>query len=722
MKTVIIFFISQTFLYASQAQTILEGNIQNQQGEVLMGANIYLLNSYDGTSSDSLGHFSFNTNSKGEQTLVVSAIGYKSYQQQIQIADTNLTFDIQLHESASAMEAVTITAGAFEAGERKKSVVLTPLDIVTTAGALGDINGALQTLPGTQTVGEDGRLFIRGGEGYETQVFIDGMQAQTPYNASVPNLPTRGRFSPFLFRGTTFSTGGYSAEYGQALSSALILDTHDKPEQTQTDISLMTVGADLSHQHAWEKASVAAKAEYVNLAPYQHLVPQAVDMYKAPETFGISLVGRQQTSNTGLLKSYVNYSRSVLGIHQSNINDLNQADSIYLTNDNLYANINYREVIGKKWSVRSGFSYTYDQQYKSLNTDNINDENQYWHAKTVFTYDWSDQLAIRIGTEHMFQQTEQHLSQEVSAGPRFMTLRQNLSAIFVESDIYLSSRLVIRPGLRYTYSGLQNRHIVSPRYSMAYKTGKDSQVSWAYGQYDQQPPTQWLLLNSQLSSARADHYILNYQFVHQGKTFRIEGYHKQYDHLIKYEINTNGKPVNLNNEGKGYARGVDIFWRDRKSIPNGDYWISYSLLDTERDYLNYPQAAMPGFASRHNFSAVYKHFVPELRTQLGGSYQWASSRPYHDPNQEGFQTGRTPSYHNLSLNAAFLYKQNIIFYASISNALGTDNIFGYEYADQAGTNGKFDRQAIIPPAPRFFFVGVFITLTKEQQANQLDQL
>ncbi len=722
MKTLLIFLISHTLLAAAVAQHKLHGSVKDPEGKPLVGANIFLEHTYDGASSDTLGGFSFATSAEGEQLLMVSAIGYEAFQKQIVVSAADQSFDIALRESTQAMEGVTITAGAFEAGDHKKSVTLTSMDIVTTAGALGDISGALQTLPGTQTVAEDGRLFVRGGEGYETQVFIDGMQAQTPFNASVPNLPTRGRFSPFLFKGTTFSTGGYSAEYGQALSSALILDTKDKPAQTQTDISLMTVGADVTHQHAWEKASVAVKGEYVNLLPYQFLVPQAMDMFKTPETAGGSVVLRKQTSKTGMVKAYVNYNMANLGIRQTNINHPDRKDSIRLSNDNLYANLSYREVIGKKWSVRGGLSYTYDEQNRSINHQNIREENQYWHAKTVFTYDLSAQAALRMGVENMYQQTGQQYQQEAASEIGKSGLQQNLSAAFVEGDLYLGHRFVIRPGLRYTYSALQQRGTVAPRYSMAYKTGKDSQLSLAYGQYFQQPLTQWLLLNPQLTSGRADHYILNYQYVKPGKTFRIEAYHKQYDQLIKYKLDADSKPINLSNAGKGYARGLEVFWRDRKSIPNGDYWISYSLLDTERDYQDYPQAAMPGFASRHNFSAVYKHFITSLRTQIGGTYQWASARPYDNPNQEGFMAGRTPAYHNLSLNAAFLYKQNIIFYTSVTNVLGTDNIFGYHYADHSDSQGNYARQAIAPPAPRFFFVGIFITLTKNQQANQLDQL
>lgn len=722
MKTVLIFLLSHTILCTSLAQTTLRGSVRDTGGKPIIGANAYLQNTYDGSSSDTLGCFSFETASSGTQVLVITALGYTSYQQTIQLDAKELVVEAKLEESTQAMDGVTITAGAFEASDSKKSVVLSPMDIVTTAGALGDISGALQTLPGTQTVGEDGRLFVRGGEGYETQVFIEGMLSQTPFNASIPNLPTRGRFSPFLFKGTTFSTGGYSAEYGQALSSALILDTKDKPEQTQTDISLMTVGTDITHQHAWKTASLSAKAEYMNLAPYQFFIPQDIEMFKAPESVGGAVVGRKQTSATGILKAYVNYNYSELGVRQHNINHLDNKDSVRLINDNVYANLSYRELLSKKWAVQSGLSLTYDQQLIQINNTQLHEENRYWHAKSVFTFDASEQAALRMGTEYMFQGTAQQYGQSLSSERIDNNLQQNLTAVFVEGDLHLSHRLVIRPGLRTTYSALQHQWTLVPRYAMAYKTGRESQVSLAYGQYEQQLPVQWLLQQPQLTSARAEHYILNYQYIREGKTFRIEAYHKQYDKLVKYELDVHKNTVNLRNTGEGYARGMDIFWRDRKSITNGDYWLSYSLLDTKRDYLHYPHAAIPDFASRHNFSAVYKHFISNLRTQGGATYQWASSRPYHNPNQDGFQRGRTPAYHNLSVNAAFLYKQNIIIYTSISNVLGTHNIFGYQYADQSDMQGKYAKQAIVQPAPRFFFVGVFVTLTKDQQANQLEQL
>src|SRR5690606_20268852 len=121
---------------------------------------------------------------------------------------------------------------------------------------------------GTTKVGETGRLFVRGGEGHETQTFIDGVWVQNAYNATADNLPSRNRFSPFMFKGTLFSTGGYSAEYSQALSSTLVLNTIDFPTASQTDFSIMTVGGSIAHTEVGDKHAITGELGYINLQPY----------------------------------------------------------------------------------------------------------------------------------------------------------------------------------------------------------------------------------------------------------------------------------------------------------------------------------------------------------------------------------------------------------------------------------------------------------------------
>jgi len=165
-----------------------------------------------------------------------------------------------------------------------------------------------------------------------------------------------------------------------------------------------------------------------------------------------------------------------------------------------------------------------------------------------------------------------------------------------------------------------------------------------------------------------------------------------------------------------------LFWRDNNSFKNLEYWISYSYIDTERDYKNYPKQVTPSFVADHSLSIVAKYWISDLRSQVGFTNSFNSGRPYNNPNESVFMNGKTKAYNNLSFSWAYLVSQQKILYFSVSNVLGTDNVFGYQYADNPNMNGEFQRQAIRQPADRFFFVGFFWTISENKKENQLKNL
>jgi len=205
MKTI---YLTITFLLlqvSAFAQNTVSGKVVDNKNNPIPAANVYIDGSYDGSTTDENGNFTFTTDLKGNQILVISVLTYETSKSPIVVEECkDKTF--KMKESVNTLDAVVVTAGTFDAGEKARVSVLKPLDIVTTAGSNANIVAALQTLPGTQTVGEDGRLFVRGGEADETQTFVDGIRVAQPYGATTNNLPTRGRFSPFLFSGMSFST------------------------------------------------------------------------------------------------------------------------------------------------------------------------------------------------------------------------------------------------------------------------------------------------------------------------------------------------------------------------------------------------------------------------------------------------------------------------------------------------------------------------------------
>lgn len=718
MKNLILFFLLTASISAT-SQTLISGIVTDERGDKIPGANISLEGYYDGASSGTDGTFRFTTQESGMVMLVASFVGYQRFTQSITLEKKPVTVVIVLREEINQLDAVTISAGSFTAGEEKRRTVLKAVDIATTAGATADIAGALNTLPGTTKNGESGRLFVRGGDSHETRTFIDGMAVFNAYGPSAPNTPGRGRFMPFMFKGTSFSTGGYSAEYGQALSSALVLNSKDKAELNQTDIGLLSVGADVAHTQVWDRSSVTAKVQYTNLQPYFGLIDQRVDWISMPTSLEGSTAFRTEVGKDGLLKVYGNFNRSNFSLRSHDVSDASVSQAINLTNTYAYGNAAYRQSLGKDWVLRGGLSYNYNLNDYHVDQLPLQEKEQGVHVKAVAEHSVSDRVEVRFGSE-IIQRSYAANKQDVQTTALLtQAFDETISGSFAEVEAYASKHLVAKSGVRAELNTLTGRWQMDPRISLAYRPGKNGQFSFAYGTFHQSVQNQYLRVNNSLGAERAEHFILNYQLMANNRTFRVETYYKKYDQLVRF---VNGDANQLNNSGFGYAKGVELFWRDNQTLRNVDYWISYSYLDTERDYLNYTRSAMPSFASTHNFSLVYKHFVTAIRSQIGFTYSYSTGRPYYNPNNPIYNGDRTPYYEDLSLNISYLPKNWLIIYTSCTNLTSRDNIFGYNYSTAPDAQGVYARQPIRQPAPHFIFLGVFITISRNKGVNQLPNL
>ena len=717
MRTLLTFLIL-TLSQIVLGQTTISGKVLDEKKQPIEGANVFIEGSYDGTSSDADGNFKFSTSVKGTQILKISFLTFESLSQSITIENYQpQTFT--LRESINSLDAVVINAGMLEAGDKSRVSVLKPLDIVTTAGSAGDIVSALLTLPGTQTVGENGRLFVRGGESDEAQTYVDGLRVAQPYGASANNVPTRGRFSPFLFSGISFSTGGYSAEYGEALSSVLLLNTIDEPVQEQTDISLMTVGLGLSNTQKWKKSSLSINTAYIDLAPYQVAVPQAVDWNRAFQSLSGEAVYRYKFDN-GLLKVYTAFDASRFDLNQENINT-NAKDRVNLQNNNLYFNAVYKGFLVNNWQLITGASYGLGQNKIDINQDFLNNEENAFHLKMKVFNKISNRIKVSFGGDYFLTHFDESYT-PFSQNSFQSGYNAGISAFYTEADFFLSKKLAFKAGIRASNNNYVNEFSLNPRASVAYKVGKFNQFSLAYGQFEQAPRQDYLKYSNQFENEKTQHYIFNYTFAKDGSTFRAEAYYKNYEDLVKFDSATPVFNSNYSNSGFGFAKGIDLFWRENNRIKNLEYWISYSFIDTQRDYRNFPQQATPSFVAKHTGSIVTKYWVESLRSQVGLTYSFNSGRPFENPNTEGFLNEKTKNFSNLNLGWAYLMTPQKILYLSVSNILGTKNVFGYDYANNPNPQGVFESRAIVPTADRFIFVGFFWTISANKKTNQLDNL
>jgi len=711
-------FLSCSLLAFAQKTTI-RGRVTDKSKQPLIGANVFLVDTYDGATADAEGNFQFETEESGAQKLQVIYLGYDSLVQQVKLNGGVLEVNPVLKESFNELKVVVISAGAFEASDERKVTVLKPLDIVTTASAGGDTYGALKTLPGAQvSSGDQEGLFVRGGSGSEAQTFIDGMLVRTPFTSSTPDYAARGRFNPFLFKGTVFSTGGYSAQYGQGMSSALVLETQDLPQRSAGSLAVSSVGLGIGQQKLWKDKgrAIGGNINYTNLAPYFWLVKQTPNFTHKPEFVGFEGFLRQKTANDGMLKFYGYYNLGRVGF------ETQTADGgifgFDVKNRNLYTNLNWAGILGESWKLNLGASYSRDANNIAtsynvgfLNPDTFQVHNSLSQVRVVANRYFGRLTTLRFGAEY------QYATDDFDSGVYAKSaIEDHYSAIFAESDLYITTQLVARVGLRGEYSTLLDKGTLAPRVSLAYKFGANDQVSFAWGHFYQKGDS-LLRWNAQYNTVpgfqRAEHYILNYQYIKSDRTMRIEGFYKKYTDLVT-TLDA------LGNDGKGYAKGLELFYRDKKTIPGFDYWVSYSWLDTKRRFQWYPREVQPTFAANHVATLVAKKYFAKIRTSAGLTYSYATGRPYFNPNRPAseFLVDKTPAYQNLSVNFSYLTtirKAFTVFVLGVTNVLNQEQIFNYRYSPD-GTQ----RTAITPAAKQFIFVGAFLSWGTDRRQEVLD--
>jgi vitamin B12 transporter len=733
---------------SANAQVKISGKAVNNKNKPLAGLSIALKNTYDGATTDSAGNFSFTTTEKGDQVVEATSTGFRPFEQKITIGSADITINMVLKELVTELNAVVISAGSFEASDKKKGAVLTDIDIVTTASANGDVTEAFKSLPGAQQVGESEGLFVRGGTATESKIFIDGTQVNNFFYSSTPGIAQRGRFNPFLFKGTVFSTGGYSALYGQALSSALVLESKDLPEKSEADFgaSIVGVGGGMQHLAKNKKSSWGFSANYANLWLAFNIIKQKQDYFKVPVVFDGDANFRFKTKGGGMIKIYSYLSKTNVGYRTNDIDSVGMKNAFSLQNINQYHNISFKQNLKNKWKINAGFSYSnnkddIDNELQDANNVkqvigspaffadknfSLSSKGNYFQNRIVLDKKLSGLSAIRFGTElSASKETAAYTSYNNTA--YVQTVKENMIAVFGESDIYITNALAAKLGVRTEHSALLNKWNIAPRASLAYQLGKYSSAGFAYGIFYQNPERKYLPSSSLLDFSKSAHYILQYQMLTGLQTLRMELFYKKYDQL--YKLNAFGQGMAINNNGNGFAKGFEVFWRDKKTVKNVDYWISYSFLDTKRDFLNYPYAIQPSFAAKHTAAFVFKKFIMPWKTQFNLSYNFATGRPYYRIAYDGIQNknvftdmGKTINYNSCSFSVNYLptigkkdTKNFAVWVLGINNVFGQKQVYTYNYSNDGSR-----REAVTPPSRRFAFIGCFLSFGTDRTQDAIN--
>ena len=660
-------------LVACQAmsQTTVTGIVTDGH-EGLAGANVFIIGTIDGCLTDSLGRFSFQTNKTGSLTLRVTFIGYDDYTLTTsQPTDLHIT----MHERATTIDEVVVTASTYSFGKSDNFKTMDALDVVMAGNSCGDIVAALQTLPGTQKVGENGKLYVRGGESDECQTFVNGMHVLVPYSTNVENNTVRGRFSPFLFKGINFSLGGYGGEYGQALSSVLPMETTDVATGDKLGVSASLVNWNIGGTKAFTESSLSFNADYTSMGLYDALFPDRLDWTRPYRKLAGEAQYKAELSSAAVLKSYVGYDLTSVG---------QQLDDrrLSLCEHNIYANATLKTNIGRGYSLFAGIansSVINDIDDAQVPGDHYHNFRNEIHLKADVRKVYSSVLKMSAGIEdYLRHSTKRYDTSHYS-------LDYQMLAAHADAQLRLVPQLFLNLSARVEHASYDDSWLLMPRATLSYVPSKRFQLSVMLGRYSQTAEDDYIVMSGKrLAQSTANHAILSMQYSTPQMLLRIEPYYKKYHHL---PLLTTGM---YSADGYGTSRGFDIFIENHSLVKNLSTTLSYSFNDSERLYLDYTALRTPDYVSRHNLRLTLKYAIGRVILGLAESY--ASGRKY--------PIATTPIYNSVDANLTWLVSPKVIVYSSLNNIFGRTNIFRY----------NADGSAVTANRDRFFYIGIFVSL------------
>jgi hypothetical protein len=673
------------------AQNTVRGIVVNESSRPLPYANVFLKETLEGASSDENGTFSFTTSSFGVVTLSVMMLGCETYSQALQLPDSSF-LTIRMHQANVSLGEVEIVASSYQLSGSSQWKKMHAVDLVTTGGSVGDLYKSIATLPGSQVNAESGKLFIRGGESRETQTYIDDMHVLNPYTTTRENEPVRGRYSPFMFEGMAFSLGGYDPEYSQGLSGVLPLSTKDESPVSKYGVNVSSVGGGGGGTKAFSAGSASVNLDYQNLGPYYNIFPNRYDWINPYQQLSAGTQVRFEPTAKSLVKLYTGYD------HTQFKQRIDGSYPFRLNENNYYVNTTGRNELGNGYNLFGGMAFSFrNQQVNGAMQADDSAGLKEWelHLKARLNKRFSSLFKLQAGAEFMirfFDMRYKPASSAMESG-RAGEISHSVNALFATGSFRFSNKLNLALSSRAEYTTINKAWNYTPRIAFNYGVN-DSYLSAIAGRYTQLMENEYMVRRAGLPSESCWHYIIGGYQQKNNRVYRLEAYYKAYDKLTCIE---NGL---LNASGDGYSKGIDAFFNDAELIDNIEYRLSYSFNDSKRRYRDYPVRDVPQFASRHNISLSVKYNLSLLKSIVGITNRYASGRPYHNPEREGFMNARTPHYNSLDVSWTFLANKKLIIFASASNVLDRKNIYNYTSSDAPMTTASRS----------FFFVGVFITL------------
>ena len=560
------------------------------------------------------------------------------------------------------------------------------MDVVRTPGAAADVFWAVKTFPGVQQVEEGAGLFVRGGDVSETVVLLDGAVINHPYKYESPTGGFFGTFSPFLLKGTFFSSGGFSARYGNALSGALAMESQDLPDRRQMGLGMGLAAGSiyLAIPVVRDKFGFSFSGNRSNTKMMFELNKTRKDFSEYPFSYDINMNAVYKMNKQSAIKLFVFREDDEVGVE---IDDPDYSTHFHGNTSNQLYNLRYSGLVGKTFLLSMNAAFSRFRRDVRLGVMNLDIEDLLYQSRISGEREIFPGSTFRLGLDYFQYKTlisgtvpqdELDLDPNAPTDEVDTDYISDRTAQYFEMEVFGPFAICITAGLRGEYESISESYGIDPRISCSMPVSSYSDITLAWGHYRQFPDPMYYdpyIGNPDLASARSTHYIMGYAYQKGDRIFRVEFYYKKYRGLLLED-----EKDNYTNEGHGHAKGMDLFIKQSRGRFSG--WVAYSWLRARRKWMDLPAPGSPYFDITHNLTAVLNVDLPK-NFSVGCSYRFATGKPYSS-GPEKIHDSRVPEYQKIDLTLTYLHSffgsNMTVFYAAVSNVLGRINIFDYRYS------------------------------------------
>lgn len=263
--TLLILFMIPIMLFAQKQEAMIYGKVIDDNNSVIELVNIAVMGTSYGTSSNSRGQYELTLPADTTLEVVYSFIGYQQVTQKVNLRPgEELKLDITMQSMS------TMLPDAVVSDRQINSATITRIDArkidFVPGSSAGGVEDLVKTLAGVSSTNElSSQYNVRGGNFDENLIYINGIEIYKPFLVGSGQQEGLSIINPKLVSNIDFSAGGFSAEYGDKLSSALDI-TYKKPLLPAASLALSFLGAEA---HA-EGTAIRNRLSYLVGARYKN--------------------------------------------------------------------------------------------------------------------------------------------------------------------------------------------------------------------------------------------------------------------------------------------------------------------------------------------------------------------------------------------------------------------------------------------------------------------